>query len=47
MIMLISNNHHIMKDKVNNRISNTLGWITTVALAIAATALLLTLGLSQ
>ena len=44
MIMLISNNRGIMKDKVNSRISNTLGWITTAAMTLAALALLLTLG---
>ncbi|MEW6001864.1 MAG: divalent metal cation transporter [Nitrospirota bacterium] len=44
MIMLIANNHSIMKDKVNSRISNTLGWITTVAMTIAAVMLLLILG---
>jgi Mn2+/Fe2+ NRAMP family transporter len=43
MIMLIGNNQSIMKDKVNNRISNTLGWITTSAMTIAAAALLMTL----
>ncbi len=47
MIMLIGNNRRIMKDKVNSRISNTLGWITTVSMAIAAVALLLTLGLRR
>ncbi len=41
MIMLISNNHKIMSEKVNGRISNTLGWITTVAMTIAAVALIL------
>jgi hypothetical protein len=30
-----------MKDKMNTRISNTLGWITTIAMTIAAMALLL------
>jgi hypothetical protein len=31
MIMLIGNNRSIMKSKVNGRVSNTLGWITTIA----------------
>ena len=44
MIMLIGNNRTIMKSKVNGRVSNTLGWITTIAMSIAALALLLTLG---
>ena len=47
MIMLIGNNRSIMKDKTNSRISNTLGWITTAAMTIAAVALLLMLGLGQ
>jgi Mn2+/Fe2+ NRAMP family transporter len=47
MIMLIGNNRSIMKDKVNSRISNTLGWSTTAAMTIAAVALLLILGLGQ
>ncbi len=44
MIMLIGNNRGIMKDKVNSRISNLLGWLTTAAMTLAAAALLLTLG---
>jgi NRAMP (natural resistance-associated macrophage protein)-like metal ion transporter len=44
MIMLIGKNRSIMKSKVNGRVSNTLGWITTIAMSIAAMALLLTLG---
>ena len=36
-----------MKSKVNGRVSNTLGWITTTAMSIAAVALLLTLGAGQ
>jgi Mn2+/Fe2+ NRAMP family transporter len=47
MIMLIGNNRSILKDKVNSRISNTLGWITIAAMTIAAVALLLILGLGQ
>jgi NRAMP (natural resistance-associated macrophage protein)-like metal ion transporter len=47
MIMLIGNNRSIMKSKVNGRVSNTLGWITTIAMSIAAVALLLTLGAGQ
>jgi hypothetical protein len=33
--------------KVNGRVGNTLGWITTIAMSIAAAALLLTLGAGQ
>ncbi len=47
MIMLIGNNRAIMKSKINGRVSNTLGWITTIAMSIAAVALLLTLGAGQ
>lgn len=43
IIMLIGSNHIIMKDKVNNRLSNTLGWITTGAMTVAALALLLSI----
>jgi NRAMP (natural resistance-associated macrophage protein)-like metal ion transporter len=43
-IMLIGNNRSIMKSKVNGRLSNTLGWIATIAMTIAAVALLVTLG---
>ncbi len=39
LIMLVSNNRKIMKDKTNNRFSNTLGWITTIAMTLAAIAL--------
>ena len=47
MIMLIGRNRSIMQEKVNGRVSNTLGWITTIAMSIAAVALLLTLGAEQ
>ncbi len=47
MIVLIGNNHSIMKDKVNSRISNALGWITTVVMTVAAVAMLLSLGAGQ
>lgn len=41
MLMLISNNRRIMHEKVNGRLSNTLGWLTTLAMTVAAVALLL------
>ncbi len=44
MIMLIANNRSIMKDKVNRRPSNILGWTATIAMTVAAVALLLNLG---
>jgi NRAMP (natural resistance-associated macrophage protein)-like metal ion transporter len=43
MIMLISSNRKIMKDKVNHRFSNLLGWLTTVIMTLAAVALLVSL----
>ena len=46
-LFVIGNNRSIMKKKVNGRMSNTLGWITTIAMSIAAAALLLTLGAGQ
>jgi len=45
MIMLIGNNRKNLKDRVNGRLSNLLGWITTIAMAIAAGALLISLTL--
>ncbi len=47
IIMLVSNNRKIMKDKVNGRLSNTLGWITTVCMTIAAGALIWALATGQ
>jgi len=43
LIMLIGNNPKIMEDKVNGKMSNILGWFTTIAMTIAAAALLWTL----
>ncbi len=39
IIMLVSNNQKIMKDKTNGRFSNILGWLTTAAMTLAALAL--------
>ncbi len=47
IIMLIANDHKIMKDKVNGKLSNTLGWIITVAMTLAAVALLFSLATGQ
>ncbi len=47
IIMLIANDHKIMKDKVNGKLSNTLGWIITVAMTLAAAALLFSLATGQ
>jgi NRAMP (natural resistance-associated macrophage protein)-like metal ion transporter len=42
IILFMSNNRTIMQDKVNGRVSNMLGWGTTIAMTIAAAALLFT-----
>jgi NRAMP (natural resistance-associated macrophage protein)-like metal ion transporter len=47
LIMSIGNNRKIMKGKVNGRASNILGWITTIAMTLAAAALLWTLRSEQ
>lgn len=44
MIMLIANNRRIMGNKTNGRVTNTLGWVTTIAMTIAGLALLATAG---
>lgn len=41
MLMLITNNRRIMGQRVNSRLSNTIGWLTTLAMTVAAAALLL------
>jgi NRAMP (natural resistance-associated macrophage protein)-like metal ion transporter len=41
MIMLISNDRQIMKSKANGPVSQVLGWLTTMAMTIAAIALAL------
>jgi Mn2+/Fe2+ NRAMP family transporter len=40
MLMLIGNNRAIMEKRVNSRVSNILGWVTTLAMTAAAIALL-------
>jgi NRAMP (natural resistance-associated macrophage protein)-like metal ion transporter len=47
LIMLIGNNRKIMNDKVNGRASNILGWFTTIAMTMAAAALLWTFRFGQ
>lgn len=42
LIMLISNNKEIMGERVNGRLTNVLGWITTIAMFAAAIGLLCT-----
>jgi NRAMP (natural resistance-associated macrophage protein)-like metal ion transporter len=43
-IMLVANNRQIMRDKVNGRWANILGWTTTLVMFLAALALVLTWG---
>ncbi len=43
IIMLISSNQKIMKDRVNGPVSNAMGWITMISMSIAAIALLVSL----
>ena len=45
--MLIGNNRKIIEDKVNGRVSNILGWFTTIAMTIAAAAVLWTFRIGQ
>lgn len=44
VIMLIANNRRVMKDRVNGRWANILGWTTTLVMFAAAVALVLTWG---
>jgi Mn2+/Fe2+ NRAMP family transporter len=44
VIMLIANNRKVMKDRVNGRWTNILGWTATVVMFVAAVALVLTWG---
>ena len=47
IIMLISNNRKIMQNKTNGCVSNILGWIATIAMGVAAVALLISLGVGK
>ncbi len=47
MIMLMSNNQKIMQNKTNGRVSNILGWLATIAMGVAAIALLISMGLGN
>ena len=44
VILLIANNEEIMGDRVNNRLTNALGWATTLIMFAAAICLILTWG---
>jgi NRAMP (natural resistance-associated macrophage protein)-like metal ion transporter len=43
IIMLVANDRSIMEGRTNGRVSNVLGWVTTIAMTVAALALLATL----
>ncbi len=47
MIMLISNNQKIMQNKTNGPASNILGWMTTIAMGMAAAALLFSFSMGK
>jgi len=42
--MKIANDKKILKDKINGRLSNVIGWITVMIMGIAVAILLLTWG---
>jgi len=39
MMMLMTNDREVMGERVNSRLTNTLGWITTAATATATACL--------
>ena len=43
-VMKIANDKKILKDKINGRVSNVIGWITVMIMGIAVVILLLTWG---
>jgi len=44
VIMLVSNNKKVMGKRVNGRLTNFLGWTTTVLMSVAALGMFLTWG---
>ena len=44
LIMLIANNKKVMGKRVNNKVTNIMGWLTTIVMFAAAIGLLLTWG---
>ncbi|HTD76018.1 MAG TPA: cytochrome b6-f complex subunit PetN, partial [Chloroflexota bacterium] len=44
VIMLVANNRRIMQNRTNGRLTNTLGWLATLAMFTAAIAMLVTWG---
>jgi Mn2+/Fe2+ NRAMP family transporter len=47
MVMLISNNRSLMGARTNGRVSNGIGWLTTVLMTLAALGLLLALAVGR
>jgi len=44
VIMLVANNRRIMQNRTNGRLTNTLGWLATIAMFTAAIAMVVTWG---
>jgi len=44
IIMLVSNNPRVMGQRVNGRLTNFIGWTTTIVMAVAALGILVTWG---
>ena len=42
LVMLVSNNRSVMGERTNGPLLNVLGWTTTVIMAVAAVALIIT-----
>jgi Mn2+/Fe2+ NRAMP family transporter len=42
LVMLVSNDRMVMGERTNGRLLNVVGWATTLAMAVAALALLVT-----
>jgi Mn2+/Fe2+ NRAMP family transporter len=44
VIMLVSNNKNVMGKRVNGKLTNFLGWNTTILISVAALGMVLTWG---
>jgi len=44
VIMLVSNNKKVMGQRVNGKLTNFLGWTTTILMSVAALGMFLTWG---
>jgi Mn2+/Fe2+ NRAMP family transporter len=42
IVMLVANNRKVLGREVNGRVTNVMGWLTTVTMFVAAIALVLT-----